>query len=481
MTSNLDKLLAQVSAEFEDYEDELDLTEDMCQVQQSLANQIKSAVDAKLPVLAIGPGGTGKTTTIRSIKFPFAEVAFVTPTGRAAVELGGDAATIHSYFGIPPLYTDRREGPTDEELEAYIRDVLPKAKYIKQNKGKRKNIKKVLIMEEISMVSAETLICVDCILRMAHDKNLVFGGVRIVLMGDPYQLPPVKGKWFFDCDLYRGLNFQKVEFDRGLRYESEDEFQIMLKIRKGHIDEEVLTALNARYQAFKNGEHRNLEFPPTCLLSLRRDVSAINARRMAALETTERTYTAEDTVVMIKVTGIDAKSSNSKYADPEVVRKYQAAKKQIENKMRSAKDELLPETLTLKVGCHVLFCRNYNTAAGHANGVKAVVRALMEDYVEVITERNIVVQVSRMELTITTAEYEVRRKQFPFKLGYAITIHGSQGMTLAAVLTEFENVFLPGQSYVAISRIRRLANIFIIHEVFAKHIRADPKVLAEFP
>ena len=130
---------------------------------------------AQKHIFLTGNAGTGKSTLLTSFrKNSKKKSAFLAPTGVAALNIHGQ--TIHSFFGFRPDVT------------------VDKVNRFYRNKDKKGLFKKldILVIDEISMVRADLLDCIDAMLRLhGKDANQPFGGVRMVFIGDLHQLPPV--------------------------------------------------------------------------------------------------------------------------------------------------------------------------------------------------------------------------------------------------------------------------------------------------
>ena len=126
-------------------------------------------------IFVTGRAGTGKSTLLDYFRgITKKNIAVLAPTGVAAVNIKGQ--TIHSFFGFKPDIT------------------VEKVKRRYRNRKKRGLYKKLnaIIIDEISMVRADLLDCVDEFLRQnGKDQKLPFGGTQMVFIGDLYQLPPV--------------------------------------------------------------------------------------------------------------------------------------------------------------------------------------------------------------------------------------------------------------------------------------------------
>ena len=126
-----------------------------------------------------GEPGSGKTHTINSyiewLRTCGVEPSITAATGIAATHVGG--MTLHSWSGI---------GVTDSLSPAQI-DLIAQKEHV----ARRIQKAKILIIEEISMLSASTFEAVDAVCREIRHSQRPFGGMQVVLVGDFFQLPPI--------------------------------------------------------------------------------------------------------------------------------------------------------------------------------------------------------------------------------------------------------------------------------------------------
>ncbi|GBD10759.1 ATP-dependent RecD-like DNA helicase [bacterium HR23] len=132
-----------------------------------------AAIQTGRHVFVTGRAGTGKSTLLRYFRATTRRrVAVVAPTGVAALNAGGQ--TIHSFFGWRPDITPARVQRVGKE------------------KGRLYRALETIVVDEVSMVRADLLDCVDRFLRLNGPRpGEPFGGVQMVFIGDLYQLPPV--------------------------------------------------------------------------------------------------------------------------------------------------------------------------------------------------------------------------------------------------------------------------------------------------
>jgi ATP-dependent exoDNAse (exonuclease V) alpha subunit len=408
-----------------------------------LTEEMKAAiallVDEKVRFIWIsGRAGTGKSTFLQYLKTEIRprNAVFLAPTSVAALTIGGQ--TIHSFFWIDPNEKTYLETRRDPDREARLLPLL-------------ENVETIVI-DEISMVRADLLDEVDRRMRMAKNQpHLSFGGARLVLFGDPYQLPPVepdpytpagelfkrryKSPFFFSSQVLRtrARRIMRVEFTRVFRQNEADFLATLDRCRSGMVTDADLDLLQSRVLP----EGRKPPADYLVLTAKKDEAQRLNRYRFDALPGLAHVYAAV-------ASGHFANSLDD--------------------------DELpAPRKLVLKVGTRVMFTVN-DTKNRWGNGTLATVTGLDDDGVlvqdetgEFRVEPYVWKKVrftlrSGQLLEETTDEY----RQYPFVLGWAITIHRAQGRTLAKVFVDLsQGAFAAGQAYVAISRVTRLEGLLL--------------------
>ena len=406
-----------------------------------------------------GKAGTGKTTFLKYVREATTKRhVVVAPTGIAALNAGG--VTIHSMFGIPPRPFDALVSP--QAIAANV----------KLFKEKRKLIEKLelLIVDEISMVRADLLDVLDHVLRrfskLPGAALRPFGGVQMLMIGDPYQLPPVvrsdergplleryDSPFFFAAEAYRELQPPTIELQHIYRQKDPEFKDLLNAIRDGRNGPEVLERLRGRVDA-------DLALKPSegfiTLCSHRAQAEKINDRELRALDSRSRTYE-----------GV------------------------LKGKFKPA-DVPAPMQLELKVGAQVMFVKN-DPAGRFQNGSLGTVTALHDAEVEVelhnppegLDNPRLTVGVEqwdRMKYAVNAQsgaleeQSEGSYKQIPLTLAWAVTIHKSQGLTLDKVVADVAACFDSGQTYVALSRCTSLEGLVLPDLPSARAIRVAPAV-----
>ena len=435
-------------------------------------------------VFITGRAGTGKSTLLQHFAWNTKkQIAICAPTGVAALNVEGQ--TIHSLFRLPIGLI----GDGDIDQNDATRRIL--------------NAIETLVIDEISMVNADLMDAIDRSLRQARGRRgEPFGGVQIVMFGDPYQLAPVPPRgdearyvkdhyrsfWFFDAKVWAGPSTgsgthsstgpstgsgtqgsQGALFEVDTRAElhvrelvqihrqSDDGFKSMLNaVRYGRVTAEIAGILNA--QGARTPPDPEPGEVPMITLATRNDiVNSINSRHLAALPGKEQTARAE-------VSGDFGRGEASLPAESE---------------------------LRLKVGAQVMFLRNDTAMTGEpprwVNGTIGTVTRILGGTVRVeIDGEEVDVEPAVWERFLYAYDPNTKKlsrdvvaefTQFPLRLAWAVTIHKSQGKTYdRAVIDLGSGAFAPGQTYVALSRLTSLDGLYLSRPLRPSDIRVDEDV-----
>ncbi|MFH1639124.1 MAG: AAA family ATPase [Chloroflexota bacterium] len=413
--------------------------------------QFKRALDlmehTQKSIFITGRAGTGKSTLLNYFcRITKKKVAVLAPTGVAALNVKGQ--TIHSFFRFKP-------GITPERIKK-SRSVSSESIYHKLD---------AIVIDEVSMVRADLLDCVDRFLRLNGPRaDKPFGGIQMAFIGDLYQLPPVvtgaekevfkslyKTPYFYSARVFESFDMEFVELEKIYRQHDEHFITLLNAIRNNSITGEELELLNQRYQP---------EFEPSpddfyvYLTTTNRLAGDINSKRLAALE--DRLYT---------FTGSIAGDFGREY---------------------------LPTAIDLqcKVGAQIMMLNN-DTEGRWVNGSIGKITGIAENNKE---DCAIIAELADDEVEITPFTWEIFRffveagnlqsevigtfTQYPLMLAWAVTIHKGQGKTFDRVIIDVGNgIFAHGQMYVALSRCTTLGGIILKKRALKKHIWTNYQVM----
>ena len=377
-------------------------------------NAIAAVTDTTDNILIHGPGGTGKSYILNIIKnlLKEAKQKFVicAPTGIAASSIGG--ATLHSTFHLPfSGSVDERAAFNSSKLRSLV-DGL-----------------KVIIIDEISMVSNEVFENVSTVCQTILEDDAVFANIRLIVLGDFYQLPPVKLhdnriEYVFDSDVFKQCKFKLCELKTNHR-QAEDRifFDLLMKLRINiSYSNEELILLQERIK--KPVDKSSVIH----LYSTNNKVDTHNITELMKLPGQMKTFTAIET-----------------------------------GNTNLLKDLLVPKILNLKIGARVMTLIN-RPEGNFYNGNIGTVK-------EITDSKDIIIDLDNgFTITVEKHTFEINpfgflplatRTQYPLRLAYAASIHKSQGQTFDGGYVSVENMFAPHMAYVMMSRFRNLNNVYM--------------------
>ncbi|WP_392347734.1 helix-turn-helix domain-containing protein [uncultured Polaribacter sp.] len=399
-----------------------------------------------------GKAGTGKTTFLHQIKKKsLKRMVIVAPTGVAAINAKG--VTIHSFFQMPfgPILPNQIANTSNAQR--------------KFSKTKIDIIKSLdlVIIDEISMVRADLLDGIDQVMRRYKNRNKVFGGAQILMIGDLQQLAPVvkPHEWsllqqhyntvyFFSSKAYQEANVVSIELKHIYRQKNEDFIKILNEIRTNTLSDASAEILNKNY---------NPSFSPTkeegyiTLTTHNNRANLINDSELNKLKIKSAFFNAE----------ISGKFSENAYPNA--------------------------ERLELKVGAQVMFLKNdSSTDKRYYNGKIGIITAISKETVtvqcpnepdEIVAEKE---TWSNINYSINEETKAIKEEmigafsQIPLRLAWAITIHKSQGLTFEKAIIDAEASFAHGQTYVALSRCTSLEGLVLKTPITSSAIINDSTV-----
>lgn len=391
-----------------------------------------------------GAAGTGKTTLIERVKDEsLLKKMVVAPTGVAALNIGG--STINSAFRIGF-------------------DTFPVIQESKDPRFKKllKNLE-LLIIDEISMVRAPMLDAISETLQIHRNSSKPFGGIHVLACGDLFQLPPVVKE-----------NEESAIFERygSVYFFSADNFQA--------IEKPIFFELVSSFRQQDDKEFYNLLNNVRLGKNLESSINMINKTchnpefdTESSLIITSRKYRAEQ-INDEMLSRIDGPTT--------------AAKSKEQGELNE-NDLPAPRELRVKEDAKVMFIKN-DPDGRWVNGTIGVVIDCSDKNKKVIKVKvdKEVFKVKREEWNKVRYVYDEYNdemeeevvssfKQFPLKLGWAVTIHKAQGLTLDSCSVDLgEGAFATGQAYVALSRCKTLDSLNLYRELKVQDALVDPDI-----
>ncbi len=418
-----------------------------------LNEQFKTALDilenTHKNIFITGRAGTGKSTLLDFfLRNTHKKAAVLAPTGVAALNIKGQ--TIHSFFKFKPnisLNLIKKLRATEEEGTLYQK-------------------LEMLVIDEISMVRADLLDCVDRFLRLnGPTPGEAFGGVQMVFIGDLYQLPPVitgiekssfsllyETPYFYSAHVFTDFRMEFLELEKIYRQHDPEFIHLLNSIRNKTIDEPGLILLNSRHHP---------EFQPP------------KGEFYIHLTTTNE--------MAARINHLQLKKLKGKLHTFVGLREGDFG------------DEYLPTQVELQVKKRAQIMMLTNDPDGRwVNGSMGEICGFSEDHngsplviVKLADGEEVEIppfcwEIYRFGLEGGSLKSEIAGTftQFPLMLAWAITIHKSQGKTFDKVIIDIgRGTFAHGQMYVALSRCTTLEGIILKRPILKKHIWMDWKVV----
>ncbi len=401
-------------------------------------------------VFLTGEPGSGKSYVasryLSYLRRQGKSVSVTASTGIAAAQLGG--STIHAWSGI-----GTKSQVTRADLD-----------YIAKSRRVADRIKKahVVIIDEVSMLSGQTLSAVSQVCQHVRKTTAPFGGLQVVLVGDFFQLPPVvrrdehpsaemESQDAEDISPFAYASRAWRDLDPSVCYlteqhrQTDTEFSDLLAAIRSNkfsrIDLDLLASRKLQNQTLPRGITR--------LYTHNMDVDRINHAELIKLPGEAQSFFMTSTGDKILSDGLK-------------------------------RGCLSPERLELKTGAIVMFTKN-DPEGRYVNGTLGVVSDFdrEEGHPIIITKGGSTVTAKPAEWKVSEDDsVKAGISQVPLRLAWAITVHKSQGMSLDAALMDLSNAFEYGQGYVALSRVRSLQGLHLLgwNE---KALRVHPEALAK--
>ena len=416
-------------------------------------------------IFLTGKAGTGKTTLLREIiQTTHKNCVVVAPTGIAALNAGG--VTIHSMFQLPfgGFIPDNSSPHFSENTKFETKATL--RRHFKMSGLKKAVIRnmELLIIDEVSMLRADLLDAMDFMMQTVRKKTSPIGGVQVLYIGDILQIPPVirdeewrtlknyyKGKFFFHSHVIQQNPPLYIELNKIFRQTDDVFISILNNLRNNQISPQDVQNLN---------QYVNPNF------DLKANKGYITLTTHNAKADAMNAQALED---------LDAKLFVYK---PSIVGDFP--------------DKIYPvdEELKLKVGAQVMFVKNdLSFDKKYFNGKMGIIKSLSNEEILVhFPEENTTIEVEKYEWQNIRYKVDELTKEieeevlgtfvhYPIKLAWAITVHKSQGLTFDKAVLDVSQVFLPGQAYVALSRLRSLNGLILLSPLRMNGISNDQDVM----
>lgn len=403
-------------------------------------------------VFLTGKAGTGKTTLLRHIiRHTHKAVVVAAPTGIAAINAGG--VTLHSLLQLPfGVYLPENQPFQASSSAVTTPQTLFQNARFNKNKIKLLQQLELLIIDEVSMLRADLLDCIDQTLRVIRKKRtLPFGGLQVLFIGDLMQLPPVmrdedarllqpyyRSGYFFEARALAESPPIQIELTKIYRQSDPVFIDLLNAFRHNEQTSEHISLLNKHYAANTRGP----EYEGYIQLTTHNyKADSINEQQLIRLKTRQ---------VSLKAT-IEGDFPEHLYPNA--------------------------HTLDFKEGAQVMFIKNApqgdpEVEGKYYNGKIGQLTKVAHDEVQVTLDDGVTVPVARHKwenkrYTLNTQTNQIEEtylgsfEQYPLKLAWAVTIHKSQGLTFDKAILDLSGTFAPGQLYVALSRLTSLDGLVL--------------------
>ncbi len=390
-----------------------------------------------------GNAGTGKSSLLRYIKSKSQKnIAVVAPTGLAALNVNG--TTIHRFFHFGMNTKKENLQPSRIPMQRKLLNTV-----------------QTLIIDEVSMLRSDLLDCIDYAFRINRRKNIPFGGVQMIFIGDLFQLPPVitnqeknefyanyKSEYFFDAKVFQEIRLHFIELKTIYRQTSRTFISLLNKIRNSELEYEDFEVLNSRFQSQFHYDPKDYFLTLTTTNQISEQ---LNSTLLKDLPYEEFTFLG-------RISG-----------------KFDA--------------QYLPcdLSITLKKNAQIIFTKN-DPEGKFVNGTIGKIYDVDSQRILVLLEDDRIIEVEPMkweqyEWVVDEETGELKEKvtgtyeQIPLRLAWAITIHKSQGLTFDKVIIDTgRGAFAHGQLYVALSRCKTLEGIQLLKPITNRDVIVDNRI-----
>ena len=467
-----------------------------CRNKMKNMNSLKPKELEPIYLFITGGAGAGKSHLIKTIYHTVTKtlrhapmnpelptVLLMAPTGVAAINI--DGTTINTALAIPVQTGDNVPAMSDQK-RTQMRLSLSELKLI--------------IIDEISMVGNITLLHIHQRLKeiFGTSNSQIFAGISIIVVGDMYQLPPIRKKPVFAnfkndvFNLYHPWHlFTMIELVEIMRQKDDQPFaELLNRFRTANQTEEDIKCIQSR--AIADPSDNNY---PSDALHIWAENNPVNQHNEMKLENIPG--------ALFHLKAIDQYPPNVSQQD-------------IDRVLARPRSETgrLDSDIYIKETARVMLTTNIDIADRLINGqLGTIVRtevnqnnqnptviyikfdddkagsSLIQKSSHPFVRENRVVPLQPVLAKIKIrpnkpSSPEIQRTQFPLTLAYAVSIHKVQGLSLTNVVISFDLVkqrsFNYGQVYVALSRATSLNGIHVLGTLENKHVKADPRVHEEY-
>lgn len=397
-------------------------------------------------LLILGPAGTGKSKLIKTMEDYTnsnseiqKKIYLSSTTGISAYNIGG--VTVHSLFGI---------GTGDLEITQLVKKVSRK----KAQRDRILNMD-ILIIDEISMLSASLFEKLNAICQSIRKNNLFFGGIQLILTGDVLQLGMICNK---NTDIYKDIDTRQIvesplfntifnkndntiiTLSENFRQKDDPTFiNLLLRIRNGTFTEEDINLLNTRKILPKDpSKHVHI-------VTSNKKAQMINEIELAKLNTEEIKYT----------------STYTNFGSNKEMTAILTKELQSQLNLRGLNE------LVLKVNCRVMLVKNLDISQGIVNGSIGTIIKFIEDKITKVIlpfvrfDNNLELLISPTPWEIDMDNCKVTATQIPLMLAYSVTCHKIQGTTLDSAILDIADAFCDHQVYISLSRLRSIEGMYL--------------------
>lgn len=425
-----------------------------------------------------GPGGTGKTRLIHTLIAYMQELHFnyqvCALTGCATVLLGCGARTLHSWSGIKLAKGEKNS-------------IVSRTARNKHAILAWKSVK-VLIIDEVSMMSKKVFELIEEIARIIRKNKNVFGGIQVIFTGDFYQLPPVgdpyepeTSQFAFESKIWSQVFSLEnhVQLKTMFRQKDPEYIKILGEIREGNLSMDSFNKLQP-YIGREFNKDESFGVLPTKLFAIKTKVDFVNNTQYQKLEGEELSYR------FIQKTDSTVNISNCTPIEPFKIMAFnrltsEEQNYEIENLIKTTN---IHKKISLKIGALVMCTFNIDIESGICNGSQGVIVDMKDSIggdgspikLPIVLFSNGQKRIIKYQAYQSEEYPSIVISQLPLCLAWALTIHKIQGATLQLATMDLGvSIFEYGQVYVALSRIQSLQGLYLT-EFQPNRIKANPIV-----